>query len=112
MDTSENLGCCRAVVEVDKALVAKEKEGRKEEVKEVSMLMMECCKEEGGEGKGSADKMGECCNKGVLVAARKVQRSSSAKGPLYTRPAFKLGRGSKQQSSCVFLPPPISPHLC
>jgi len=42
------------VVEVDKALVAKEKEGRKEEVKEVSMLMMECCKEEGGEGKGSA----------------------------------------------------------
>jgi len=54
---------------VDKALVAKEKEGRKEEVKEVSMLMMEY-REEGGEGKGSKDKLGECYNKGVLVAAR------------------------------------------
>ena len=52
MDTSEYFGCCRAVVEVDKALVAKEKEGRKEEVKEVSMLMMEY-REEGGEGKGA-----------------------------------------------------------
>jgi len=29
------------VVEVDKALVAKEKEGRKEEVKELSMLVMQ-----------------------------------------------------------------------
>merc|ERR1719234_99477 len=59
--SSENLGCCRAVEEVDKALVAKlDKEGRKEEVKEASMLMMKCCKEEGGEGKGSKDKMGEC----------------------------------------------------
>ena len=68
MDTSEYFGCCRAVVEVDKALVAKEKEGRKEEVKEVSMLMMEY-REEGGEGKESKDKMGECCNKGASVAA-------------------------------------------
>jgi hypothetical protein len=42
------------VVEVDKALVAKEMEGRKEEVKELSMLVMR--KEEGGEGKGSKDK--------------------------------------------------------
>ena len=29
------------MVEVDKALVAKEKEGRKEEVKELSMLVMQ-----------------------------------------------------------------------
>ena len=41
MDTSEYFGCCRAVVEVDKALVAKEKEGRKVEVKELSMLVMQ-----------------------------------------------------------------------
>jgi len=40
------------VVEVDKALVAREKEGRKEEVKEVSMLLMrskrKVVKEKGG----------------------------------------------------------------
>ena len=35
------------MVEVDKALVANEKEGRKEEVNEVSMLAMR--REEGGE---------------------------------------------------------------
>merc|ERR1719167_1728921 len=38
--SSEYFGCCRTVVEVDKALVAREKEGRKEEVKELSMLVM------------------------------------------------------------------------
>merc|ERR1719500_2744515 len=54
--SSEYFGCCRTVVEVDKALVAKEKEGRKEEGKEVSMLMMEY-REEGGKGKGSKDKL-------------------------------------------------------
>ena len=77
------------MVEVDNALVAKEMEGRKEEVKKLSMLVM---RKEEGQGKGSKDKMGECCNKGVLVAGVRrtpghspVQRSSSAKGPLYTR---------------------------
>jgi len=33
------------VVEVDKALVAKKKEGRKVEVKELSMLIRECFRE-------------------------------------------------------------------
>ena len=66
------------MVEVDKALVAKEKEGRKVEVKELSMLVMQ--EEEGCERKGSKDKL--WCIGGQPLGHPSVQRSSSAKGQL------------------------------
>ena len=48
MDTSENFGCCATARDVENALVAREKVGRRESAMGLSMVVAA----KGGEGKG------------------------------------------------------------